>query len=108
MRGGSTTTTSGGGGYSLWGMTGGLLLTATATALGAKAFDLTRATRVKRNTVGFFHPVANDGGGGERVRKRREHHEGGGNRSNMSSLDLSLFPSLSLSPSSLTFFFCSG
>jgi len=44
-----------------------LLLTATATALGAKAFDLTRATRVKRNTVGFFHPVANDGGGGERV-----------------------------------------
>jgi len=48
------------------GVLGGIFLTATATALGAKAFA---STRVRRNTVGFLHPVARDGGGGERVRQ---------------------------------------
>ena len=65
LRGGSSSSASSASASSS-GLTGGVALF-TATALGATALGFALSARVRKNTVGFFHPVANDGGGGERV-----------------------------------------
>ena len=66
---GAAGVSGGGGGGLLQGLACGVNLLAplVVAALGAKVVEAALSVRVRKNTVGFFHPVARDGGGGERL-----------------------------------------